>query len=257
MNHHQTNIIKNLILLLVMIGTVAWFASLRYDSLLKNTPIYQAVQTWGANPDLPRLSKEQALQFGGKGHTEALHPHYSYILYAEQKPSDSVRIGIFGDSFIEGDEVAPGHEVPSMLQKKFDRAGLKHVEVINFGLSGRGVSHMYLLWDFIGKHYGLDYVVLFPFDFHKLRDESFCNFCSHEGVYARFIIQDEGLRFIPVVGESWKEAIEIYHSFFTPWEYIRYDNKMPMFLKVFLPESLHRWTNPFYYKPRKFNRGEF
>ncbi len=56
--------------------------------------------------------------------------------------------------------------------------------------------------------------VLFPFDFHKLRDESFCNYCNHEGVYARFIIQDDGFRLIPIVGDSLKEAIETYHSFF-------------------------------------------
>ena len=246
----------SLIFFFLIMASIILFAILRYNSIRNNTPMYKAVQSWGPNPPLPLLTKEQALQFGGKGHSDIAHPQNSYILFPKQKSPNAVRIGIFGDSFIEGDEVAPGHEVPTMLQKKFDRAGLKNVEVINFGLGGRGVSHMYLLWDFIGKDYGLDYVILFPFDFHKLRDESFCNFCSHEGVYARFIIQDGGFKLIPIVGNSWREAIETYHSFFTPWPYIRYDNKMPMFLKVFLPGRFHGWTNPFYYKIRKFHRGE-
>lgn len=67
-----------------MIGFIAMMASLRYASLLNSTPIYKAAQTWGANPALPRLSKEQVLQFGGKGHSEAVHPHYSYILNPQQ-----------------------------------------------------------------------------------------------------------------------------------------------------------------------------
>lgn len=245
----------SLILLMLIIVSIALFASLRYALILHKTPIYKKVQSWGHDPTFPRLTKEQAIQLG-RGHRDDYHPEYSYILYSKQKPPNSVRIGIFGDSFVEGDEVAPGHEFPSLLQKKFDRAGLNNVEVINFGLGGRGVSHMYLLWDFLGRDYDLDYVVFFPFDFHKDRDESFCNFCTHETVHARFIVQDDGLRLIPVVGTSMREAVEVYHSFFTPWRYIRYDNKMPIFLKVFLPKILQNRTNPFYYKLRVFNKGE-
>ncbi len=69
--------------------------------------------------------------------------------------------------------MALGHEVPSMLQDKFARAGLKNIEVINFGLAGRGVSHMYLLWDFIGKDYGLDYVRTLPVRFSQIKRREF------------------------------------------------------------------------------------
>ena len=245
----------SLIVLVLVIVSIPVFAAVRYTFLLKRTPVYQRVQSWGPDSPLPRLTKEQARQLG-KGHSDDYHPHYSYILYPKEKPPNVVRIGLFGDSFVEGAEVAPGHEFPSLLQKKFDRAGFTNIEVINFGLGGRGVSSMYLLWQYLGRDYDLDYVVFFPFDFHQLRDESFCNVCTHERVFARFIIHDDGLRLIPIVGDSMREAVETYHSFFAPWRYIRYDNKMPMFLKVFLPESLQHRTNPFYYKLRIFNKGE-
>lgn len=229
---------------------------LRYQRLLHRLPYYKTISSKSFKKlTYPHLSREQVVMLGG-AHTKNHYPGNSYIQFPRTKGPEVIRIGIFGCSFVYGAEAAYGHDFPTLLQRRFEQAGMKNVEVINFGLGGRGVHQMYLLWQYIGKEINLDYVVMMPLDIHMRRDESFCNSYIYNQVYARYILDGEGLKLVPVVGETQKETIQNYYSFFTCWRYIRYDNKMPMFMRVLLPSSFHERTNPFYYKLRKFNKGE-
>jgi len=230
---------------------------LRYNHLLHKLHYYDKITSPTCKvPVYPKLTTKQAVMISG-GHSKNFPHKSSYIHYPYYKKPDTTRIGIFGCSHVAGSEVAGGHDFPSFLQDKFNKGGIKNIEVINFGLAARGVHQMYLLWEFIGKDYNFDYVVFYPFNMHrKDRDNSFCLPFQYNRIYARYIIKDGKLKLIPVVGATFKEALKIYYSIIPPWRYIRYDKKMPLFLRALLPSGLHNRTNPFYYRPPLSGKDE-
>ena len=224
-----------------MVVLIPTFYLLRYEHLLHKVPYYSALTAPSYKERVfPKLTPNQSLMLGGGQKHD--HPKSSYIGFPQHKNTGTIRIGIFGCSFVQGAEIAKGHDFPSLLQHRFNCAGIKNVEVINFGLTGRGVHHMYMFWEFLGKDYILDYVVFMPFFWHMSRDSSF------EEMRARYIIKDGTLKLIPVIGTTLSEAFEIYYRLIPPWRYIRYDYSMPLFLKALLPSILQNRSNPFYYK---------
>ncbi len=77
-----------------------------------------------------------------------------------RRPEPGVlRIGLFGDSFTHGDDVAHkdswGHVLEQTLQQRGVRA-----EVFNFGVGGYGIDQALLRWRKQGTGFGLDVVVL-------------------------------------------------------------------------------------------------
>jgi len=255
-SYQQTfSLVSRITGLVLIILTVA-LCYMRYEHLLHKLYVYERVNSPSfKEPVYPGMTLGQAVNVGG-GHSESVHPSNSYLLFDKRKTPGVIRIGVFGGSFVQGAEAAYGHDFPTLLQKRFERAGVENIEVINFGLGGRGVHPMYLLWQYVGQRYELDYVVMMPYLFHTTRDESFTHNYGYNPVYARYILEGDKIRLISVAGDSVKQAVEIYHRFVPPWRYIRYDNKMPMFLRVLLPARFHNLTNPIYYKLRKFNKDE-
>ncbi|MFV1885305.1 MAG: hypothetical protein ACMZ7B_12510 [Balneola sp.] len=78
--------------------------------------------------------------------------------FSKQKKGSTIRIGLFGDSFIHSDDVYYEESLVHHLEKDFDKKGLD-VEVLNFGVSGFGMSQAYLRYHNFGKDYDLDIVV--------------------------------------------------------------------------------------------------
>ncbi len=93
--------------------------------------------------------------------------------YPQEKPADVVRIGAFGDSLTWGSEVGDAADFPSLLQEEFHKAGLPHVEVLNFGNGSHGNSQAFRFWDKLAPKYGIDIVLLGPGCFCPPRDRSF------------------------------------------------------------------------------------
>ena len=230
---------------------------LRYGYLLHKLRGYNIANTsFYKEKKFPGLKPDQVMMLGN-AHTQSNHPENSYIEYSKKKKPDTIRIGVFGCSFVEGTEAARGHDLASFLEDRFDKAGIKNIEVINFGVSGYGIHQMYLLWEFIGKDYELDYVVFMPFSWHKTRDNTFIYASDSYGpIHARFIIKNGEIELIPVSGATRPEACKIYHRITPPLRYILYDNHMPLFLKALLPSVLHKRSNPFYYKKWKSKKSE-
>ena len=107
---------------------------------------------------------------------------------------------------------------------------------------------MFMMWEYLGRHHNLDYTIFYPFDYHIHRDRTFNRypqrFCRPHG---RYIINGADLQLPNVPGRTRNEACFLYHSIFTPWEYIRYDEHAPTFLRVLLPTGRQFKFNPFYY----------
>ena len=208
-------------------------------------------------PIFPKLSQKQVLNLGWahfdpttlKGpFTKRRPPKSSYTNFAESKPPHTVRIGIFGDSNVWGREVKYDFDFPTLLQDYFHEYGLHHIQVLNFGVPGYGMHQTFLMWEYLGQKYNLDFTIFLPFKFHVERDLTYIflrnSYCP---IHARYIITNVGVTLSPVMGNSRKEACSLYHRLFPPWQYIRYDRKAPAFLRVLVPEGRQFKFNPFYY----------
>ncbi len=211
--------------------------------------MYEEFVTTSQEPkEFPLLSHQQSVNLGW-AHTPSKAPTSSYIHFTKEKSKGTIRIGIFGDSFVQGIEAEHGFDFPSFLQKQFKDNGYTNVEVLNFGVHSYGVHQAFLLWKFIGKSYDLDYTIFMPLEFHRQRDRSFIflynNFAP---IHARYILVNDSLELLPVIGETREEAGAIYNSILPPWNYIRYDDKPPAFLRTLLPMSRTLSVNPFYYR---------
>ena len=220
----------------------------RYDYFTKKD--YQ-------EPIFPKLTQKQILNLGW-AHIDpetwkstdlrSPPPKTSYTKFQESKDPDIIRIGIFGDSFVHGLEAAYGQDFPTLLQELFNQSGEHRVEVLNFGMSGYGIHQSFLLWEYLGEKFEIDYPIFFPFYFHIDRDRTFNRhlnqFCP---MHARYIVTQDNVELVSVLGDSREEACGLYHSLFTPWQYVRYDQNAPPFLRVLVPTGRNFKFNPFYY----------
>jgi len=207
----------------------------------------------------PHLTRAQMLNLGWayrlpppKAQPGALiAPPSSYVYFPERKSKRSIRVGLFGDSFVAGDEDGRGYDVASFLQRDFNKAGYKSVSVINFGVNAYGLHQACLLCSMLGRRYGLNYAVFMAYrqEFH--RDDTFVFDKNYGPVHARYVLKNGIPVLMPVRGSDRCEAARLYNRIFPPWRYWRYDNRPPMALRVLLPMgSFIHGLNPFYYKLR-------
>ncbi|MEZ4649683.1 MAG: SGNH/GDSL hydrolase family protein [Candidatus Eisenbacteria bacterium] len=198
-------------------------------------------------PAMPGLTPEQLLQVG-KAHKEDA-PNHSYLRHAADKAEGTVRIGVFGGSFTLGEEAALEHDVSTHLERLLEEAGVGEVEVVNFGVSGFGMSQAALLWEYIGKRYELDYVIFMPLFFHLRRDNSFLHTDHHYGpIHGLYVTEGDTARYVPIVGNDRLDSCRRYFSPFQPLRYWRYDTRVPMLFRPLMPSPLGRRGNPFYYQ---------
>ncbi|MFC1664434.1 hypothetical protein ACFL17_02240 [Pseudomonadota bacterium] len=203
---------------------------------------------WVRTSSFPKLSTSEIVNLG-TAHKKHDHPNSSYINFSERPPSDTIRIGIFGDSFTQGLETSDGHDYPSLLNKEFQKSGFDNIEVINFGWHGYGVHQSYLIWEYLGRKFGLDYVIFMPFKFHVNRDSTFIYNDRYYGpIHSRFIIKNKDLEFVSVLGKDRQDASRIYYNLITEKRYLMYDTKAPPFLRALIPTGRQLKLNPFYYE---------
>ena len=121
----------------------------------------------------------------------------SYLRYDTIKKPDVLRIGIFGCSFSEAFDVNGAYDIATQLQKKYQDEGHKNVEVISFGTGGYGLGQMMMLYDYIGRKYDLDIVVVNSFFmYHFPRDLSFRLYNNYGPLHARYITEADNIRLV-------------------------------------------------------------
>ncbi|MGE4607738.1 MAG: hypothetical protein AAEJ52_13430, partial [Myxococcota bacterium] len=148
-------------------------------------------------------------------------------------------------------EVGDGRDFPALLQRVFEVSGLRHVQVINFGLHWTGFHQAYMVWEHVGHSYDLDYVLLGPLGFLHRRDLTFHHAGSSDPDYlhSRFILDKGGVERIDVIGDTFEERFETYYGFVPSPRYMRYDREPPAFLAALLPKG-RSIRNPFYYSDK-------
>ncbi len=78
--------------------------------------------------------------------------------FTETPPADSLRVALFGDSFVADVDVNDDEAWALQLEVKLDQAGIR-AEVMNFGVSGYGMGQAYLRWQELGYKYSPDIVI--------------------------------------------------------------------------------------------------
>ncbi len=240
----------NIAVLLVTLGMIFGLYAAWYRFTIRGLPGYQQLRKMSYRPRVfERLTPEESLNLGW-AHDDRRHPEGSYLDFPVEKEPGTIRSGSFGCSFTLGQEAAKGHDYPSFLGWKFREEGYDNVEVINFGVGAYGNHQSYLLWDYLGRDYDLDYIVFMPFAWHVPRDDTFIfDYNTFGPIHARYILDGDSLKMIPVLGENQRDAIETYFGIIQPWRYLRYESDTPPFLKVLLPKGRQLKRNPFYYRP--------
>ncbi|MBI3552432.1 MAG: SGNH/GDSL hydrolase family protein [Elusimicrobia bacterium] len=185
------------------------------------------------------------------GWLEADHES-SFVNFGRAKRRGVIRVGCVGDSFTAGAEAGFSEDFPTILQRLFRERGYANVEVLNFGSGGYGFQQGYILWEEVGRHFDLDYIVLGPEGFFPERDTTFGSFSkkspSADTLYhARWILDGPGLRLVEVVGDTFEDRAAAYRCFVPYWRYLRYDLRAPAFLSCLLPQG-RELRNPFYYQ---------
>ena len=252
---------KKFVLIITAVFIIGCLYSWRYYSLIKDLhgKRYFSDQLPKNNPAAALLlSHEQYLALGWVVQNGLKNLSF-YFNNPIQKPPGAVRIGIFGGSraTFGGSIEKRDYTYPGLLQEKFKAQGFDQVEVINFGTAGYGMSQEYMLWEFLGQKYDLDYVVFTIQDNIKIRDNVFSGTMDlRNPLHGRYIMDHSILRFIPIAGDSRQKAYKLYQRGIPPLRYLLYDKYMPFSLKIFLPKSLHSRTNPFYYRHDRVKNQE-
>ncbi|MEM1204226.1 MAG: hypothetical protein AAGN66_13430 [Acidobacteriota bacterium] len=239
----------NLLALSLSLGLIALLFQWRFETFRSSRQGYEAIASESYRTrDFAPLTEAQVTQLG-RAHSQLHRPPSSYAETSRAKPEGTFRIGLFGCSFLEGAEAALGFDLGTLLQEHFTDAGYGRVEVVNFGVGGYGVHQAAKLWDMVGRDYDLDVTLFYLWSFHRGRDDTFLHRPEqYLPVHGRYVVENDDLRWIEVVGNSREEAADIYHRPLPPWRYLRYDSKAPVFLRALLPPGRELRRNPFYHR---------
>lgn len=79
---------------------------------------------------------------------------------AQSKPAGTMRIGVFGDSYVESLQVPRELNYCSLLAKNLSQKLGKPVEVLNFGVSNYSIAQDYLRYQNLGKSFQPDLVIV-------------------------------------------------------------------------------------------------
>ena len=234
---------------MIVVSTVAAVGWWRFPAYLQGLPSYQKfVRTPALTEPYPPFDETTLVDLGW-AQESAHHPRTSYLEFPAVKPKGTIRIGVFGDSFTEGEEAAVEHDYASFLQRDFRERQRDDTQVINFGVHAYGFHQMIRMWEALGQRYDLDYTIMMPFAFHRSRDNSFIsNASDFSPLHARYAIDGDGVRLVRPVGASRRTAAEGYFRPLPPWRYWRYDHAAPPLLQAFLSGAGTFPFNPFYYR---------
>lgn len=151
-----------------------------------------------------------------------------FARWPTEKTPGTIRIGLFGPSIAAPAEVAPHEDVGTFLQQELEANGYEDVEVLSFGVGAAAIQQSYLIWDRLGRPYGLDHVVLMVPWAMEQRELAYRSLRRN-----RFVRE----------GSSWRELKASEPGPLGLWESLRYD---------LFPPALKGWVkgNPFYHHAR-------
>jgi hypothetical protein len=171
---------------------------------------------------------------------------------------NTLRIALFGDSYIYGDEVPFEETIGYFLQQELNSHGIK-AEVINFGVGAYGIDQAYLRWYYEGQYFMPDIVISGFQPDNVFRNVNLIRaFYSKKEAFPfskpRFIFKDDSLQLInqPTLlpdslavtishMKTWK--LSSYETFYKPEEYVKpfwYKSKLVSLIMNVI--EINRWN---------------
>ena len=188
------------------------------------------------------------------GHLQTKEARIQHFLnFPFQKDSNTIRIGVFGDSFTYGNEVGKTESYPYQLQQMFNTIyPNKKIEILNFGVPGIAFSHQFFLWEAYHKKYSLDYIIYGPMGLYHDRDSSFSHFWDYIlrlFPKHRFILSENNLtaKEAHIKGDALLERHKNYYKLIPSRTALLYDKKAFKMWEMLLPFLRNKIYNPFYY----------
>ncbi|MFH1754303.1 MAG: hypothetical protein ABIA59_01240 [Candidatus Latescibacterota bacterium] len=78
--------------------------------------------------------------------------------FAHAKPEGARRVLLFGDSFAFGSGVEVGERYSNLLEQTHS-----NIEIMNFGVGSTGVDRQYLIYQYLGKNFDSDILMICPY----------------------------------------------------------------------------------------------
>lgn len=117
------------------------------------------------DPELGRTHKSNTLVnlVGAEGFYMGKINRYGYPgrEYPLEKTSNTFRIALIGDSYIEGFQLFERHHFARLLEKDLNEHSKKKIEILNFGTGGADFRGMYLRFIKIAKKFNPDLTLFF------------------------------------------------------------------------------------------------
>lgn len=159
--------------------------------------------------------------------------------YTQAPPPDTLRIALFGDSFVAGDEVPYDGTLAVQLENDLKARGL-NAEVLNFGVGGYGMDQAYLRWQQQGRAYSPD-IVVFGFQPENMTRNVnilpiYLRQDSTPFTKPRYVLDDGALRLVNSPPVPPEHLVELYDNFarspLAPYEgYLGRDYVSPWWLE--------------------------
>ncbi len=178
--------------------------------------------------------------------------------YSLNKPPDTKRVLILGDSYAEAFQVNLEDSFQEILEKLLNKQA-NHIkyEVINGGVSGFGTDNELLFYRNLGKQFSPDLVVL-TFVLNDVRENSFVFEKRYKGELSEpyFVLENNQLKLMNYPSIRRFErlrnfAVENIHSLFYLWRFLQFKHLkenavntiegMPLQFEIFLPEYDNEW----------------
>lgn len=188
--------------------------------------------------------------------------------FEERKEEGVIRVGLMGDSFVEGVENADGYSIAAQLQEILNKqsSGEESYEVLNFGVSGHGLHQQGIGWENFASKKNLDYVVFVQLTTDWIRrDLSFASLPNfllqysekpkrlekvHINLHSRYILKDDKIQKVNPLGQTQYDRFKHYWSAIPKKFYLKYDNSTPLLIRAlnycFTAKSGYL-RSPFYY----------
>jgi hypothetical protein len=112
-----------------------------------------------------------------------------------EKPADTVRIAVLGDSYVDAVQVAKEHRFTELLERDLTEShifGDCNIEVMNFGTSGYGTAQELMTYRHAARQFNPDFVILSFLTGNDIRNNS--RKLEGDPVRPYFVPSEEGLK---------------------------------------------------------------
>lgn len=177
----------------------------------------------GWAPEPSSVSRDKLYKYNSDGiRTENISHEFT------EKPEKGVlRIAVFGDSFVHGNEAEYDETLCYWLENKLNDAGIK-TEVMNFGVPGYGMDQAFLRWEKSGKQFSPQIVI---FGFQAENTKRNLNvlrplYCPEGGLpfsKPRFVLENKSLKLVNSPAPS-PSALYSIIGHLKDWDMIKYEH---------------------------------